>query len=167
MPTNDEARPAPPPVAAAALHGALVRTPAHVGPGLRIKGQISGNEDLKVDGKVEGPIILAGHRLTVGANSHVLGEIIAREVVIYGDVTGEIQAAERIEIKKDASVLGAVTTPRITIEEGARFKGAIEVERTNVESTVPDANALLALAEKEFKLKSIRSAGQSEDSPKT
>jgi cytoskeletal protein CcmA (bactofilin family) len=164
MPTNSDARTALPPTHVPGLRDAIVHTPAHVGSGLRIKGQITGNEDLKVDGEVEGPISLAGHRLTVGANSRVRGEIVAREVVVYGDVTGEIQAAERIEVKKDASVLGALTTPRITIEEGAHFKGAIEVERSTPQPG-PDPNALLALAEKEFKMKSIRSAGQSDEDP--
>jgi cytoskeletal protein CcmA (bactofilin family) len=163
MPTNNEVRAGLPPTHVPGLRDAIVHTPAHVGSGLRIKGQIIGNEDLKIDGEVEGPISLAGHRLTVGANSRVRGQIVAREVVVYGDVTGEIQAAERIEVKKHASVLGVLTTPRITIEEGAHFKGAIEVERSTGAQPSPDPNALLALAEKEFKMKSIRSAGQSDE----
>ncbi len=139
------------------LSGGTVRIPAHLGPGIRISGQIAGNEDLKIDGEVDGPISLVNHRLTVGASGRVRGEIVAREVVIYGMVVGDLRAAEWIEIKRDASVCGTVVTPRVTIEEGARFKGAMEID--NATALGADRNTLLALAEKDFKLRSIRSAG--------
>lgn len=85
------------------------------------------------------------------------GDIIAREIVIYGNVKGKLAGHDRIELKKDSSVLGSLTTPRIIIEDGAYFKGSIEIERNAAESR-PDPNTLLALAEKDFKMKSIRSA---------
>ena len=110
-------------------HVPVSRAPAWLGPGLKIKGQISGSEDLQVEGKIEGPISLGEHRLTVGQNAHVSGEITASEVVVYGEVTGNLLASGRIEIKNHGSVVGDLTTSRIMIEDGAYFKGAIEIAR--------------------------------------
>ena len=100
-------------------------------PTIRVKGEISGNEDLLVDGKVEGPISVGEHRLTVGHNGQVTGGLAAREIIIYGKVDGNLNVvSESIEIKKDASVIGDVTTRRIVIEDGAGFKGNIEIEES-------------------------------------
>jgi cytoskeletal protein CcmA (bactofilin family) len=110
-------------------HGTATRAPSWLGPGLTIKGQISGSEDLQVDCKVEGPISLGEHRLTVGQNAHVHGEITASEVIVYGDIKGSLLAKGRIEIKKHGSVVGDLTTSRIMIEDGAYYKGAIEIAR--------------------------------------
>jgi cytoskeletal protein CcmA (bactofilin family) len=84
---------------------------------------------LQVDGKVEGPVALAGQRLTVGRTGTLSSEVIAREVVVYGKLTGNLRASDRVEIKKDGSVIGDITTSRISIEDGAYFKGRIEIER--------------------------------------
>jgi cytoskeletal protein CcmA (bactofilin family) len=110
-------------------HVAATRAPSCLGPGLTIKGQISGTEDLQVDCKVEGPISLGEHRLTVGQNAHVNGEITAAEVIVYGDIKGSLLASGRIEIKKHGSVVGDLTTSRIMIEDGAYYKGSIEIAR--------------------------------------
>jgi cytoskeletal protein CcmA (bactofilin family) len=107
-----------------------VRAPAWLGPGIRVKGEIFGDEDLHVDGKVEGPVSLGGHRLTVGSSGRVAGEVVAREVVVYGAIDGGIRARDRIEIKKAGSVTGDLTTARIVIEDGAYFKGHIEIDRS-------------------------------------
>jgi cytoskeletal protein CcmA (bactofilin family) len=96
---------------------------------LKIKGQISGTEDLQVECKVDGPISLGEHRLTIGQNGHVSGEITASEVIVFGQVSGNLLASGRIEIKKHGSVIGDLTTSRIMIEDGAYFKGAIEIAR--------------------------------------
>ena len=109
--------------------GSGTRAPAGRGPGLKIKGQISGTEDLQVECKVDGPISLGEHRLTVGQNGHVSGEITASEVIVFGEVSGNLLASGRIEIKKHGSVIGDLTTSRIMIEDGAYFKGAIEIAR--------------------------------------
>jgi cytoskeletal protein CcmA (bactofilin family) len=94
-----------------------------------VKGQISGNEDLLVDGRVDGPISVGEHRLTVGQNGHVTGGLAAREIIICGKVDGnQAVVGESIEIRKDASVIGNVTTRRIVIEDGAGFKGNIEIQ---------------------------------------
>ncbi|PYU19413.1 MAG: cell shape determination protein CcmA [Acidobacteria bacterium] len=97
-------------------------------PTMRVKGEISGNEDLLVDGKVEGSISVGEHRLTVGHNGHVTGGLAAREIIVRGKVDGNHNiVSESIEIKKDASMIGDVTTRRIVIEDGAGFKGSIEI----------------------------------------
>jgi cytoskeletal protein CcmA (bactofilin family) len=102
---------------------------ARLGASLHIKGEISGNEDLQVDGTVEGLIQLDDRKLTVGSSAKVTADLVAREVIVYGSVKGNLRARDRIEIKKDGSVIGDLTTARIMIEDGAYFKGAIEIDR--------------------------------------
>jgi len=102
---------------------------SRLGVSLRIKGEISGNEDLHVDGEVEGLIRLDEGKLTVGVGAKVTADIIAREVVVYGKVKGNVRAMDKIEIKKDGSVTGDLTMAQIIVEDGAQFKGSIEIER--------------------------------------
>jgi cytoskeletal protein CcmA (bactofilin family) len=106
------------------------RASARLGSSLHVKGEISGSEDLLIDGSVEGLIQLDERKLTVGATAKVTADIIAREVVVYGTVKGNLRAKDRIEIKKDGSVNGDLTTSRIMIEDGAYFKGSIEIDKT-------------------------------------
>lgn len=106
------------------------RATARLGASLHVKGEISGNEDLLIDGSVEGLIQLDERKLTVGATAKVTADIIAREVVVYGSVKGNLRAKDRIEIKKDGSVNGDLTTARIMIEDGAYFKGSIEIDKS-------------------------------------
>jgi len=103
---------------------------ARLGSSLRIKGEISGNEDLHIDGSVEGQVLLGDRKLTVGASAKLTADVVAREIVVYGSVTGSLHAHGRIEIKKDGSVVGDLTTARIMIEDGAYVKGAVEIDRT-------------------------------------
>jgi cytoskeletal protein CcmA (bactofilin family) len=102
---------------------------SRLGASLHVKGEISGSEDLHVEGSVEGPIRLGGRNLTVGASAKLTGDIEAREVVVYGSVKGNLHAHDRIEIKKDGSIVGDLTTGRILIEDGASFKSSIEIDR--------------------------------------
>jgi cytoskeletal protein CcmA (bactofilin family) len=102
---------------------------ARLGQSLHFKGEISGNEDLHIDGSVEGLIHLEDRKLVIGASAKVTADVIAREVVVYGNVKGNLQARDRIEIKKDGSVVGDLTTARIMIEDGAYFKGSIEIDK--------------------------------------
>jgi cytoskeletal protein CcmA (bactofilin family) len=100
-----------------------------VSAGLRIKGEISGNEDLLVNGSVEGPIQLEEKTLTVGPEGKLIANVAAREVIVFGEVKGNLVARDRIQIKKEGSVVGDLTTGRIVIEDGANFKGSIEIIR--------------------------------------
>jgi cytoskeletal protein CcmA (bactofilin family) len=103
---------------------------ARLGATLHVKGEITGNEDLHIDGTVEGLVQLEDRKLTVGASAKVTADIIAREVVVDCNVKGNLRARDRIEIKKDGSVVGDLTTARIMIEDGAYFKGSIEIDKT-------------------------------------
>jgi cytoskeletal protein CcmA (bactofilin family) len=104
------------------------RSSARLGSSLQIKGQITGTEDLQIDGIVEGSISLRGHELTVGSTAQLKSEINAREVVVYGKVIGNLHARDRVDVRKDGSVVGDISTARITIEDGAQFKGRIEID---------------------------------------
>jgi cytoskeletal protein CcmA (bactofilin family) len=106
------------------------RATARLGPSLHVKGEIAGDEDLVIEGSVEGLVQVDAHKLTVGASAKVTADIIAGEVVVYGTIKGKLQAKNRIEIKKDGSVNGDLTTARILIEDGAYFKGSIEIDKS-------------------------------------
>jgi len=123
------------------------RTSSYLGPGLQIKGEITGNEDLKLDCKVEGLVSIGGFRLTVGPSAHLNGDIVAREAVISGEVNGDIRSCDRIEIMKSASIVGDLSTGKITIEEGAYFKGSVEVGSNNPQIGT-DLDTLLNSAKK-------------------
>jgi cytoskeletal protein CcmA (bactofilin family) len=123
------------------------RNLACLGASIEVKGRISGEEDLQVDGKVEGPVAVNGQRLTVGRTGQLSSEITAREVVVYGKVTGNLRARDRVEIKKDGSVIGDIWTARISIEDGAYFKGRIEIERANSASEAHEDAAVPVAAE--------------------
>jgi cytoskeletal protein CcmA (bactofilin family) len=92
-----------------------------------VKGEISGSEDLYVDGEVRGSIELRDNGLTVGPNGKVDANVTAREIVVHGTLNGNVQAADKIEIRKTGSILGDLTTARIIIEDGAYFKGSIDI----------------------------------------
>jgi cytoskeletal protein CcmA (bactofilin family) len=109
-----------------------------LGSSLRVKGDITGTEDLLIDGSVEGLVELDDRKLTVGPTAKVTADINARDVVVYGFVKGNVHAKGRIEIKKDGSVIGNLTTAQIMIEDGADFKGSIEIDRTDAK--VADKN---------------------------
>src|ERR1700690_397123 len=102
---------------------------ARLGASLHVKGEITGNEDLAIDGTVEGLVHLEDRKLTIGPSAKVTADIIAREVAVLGNVKGNLRARDRIEIKKDGSVVGDLTTARIMIEDGAYFKGSIEIDK--------------------------------------
>jgi cytoskeletal protein CcmA (bactofilin family) len=104
------------------------RANSYLGPGLRIKGEVTGNEDLTLDSNVEGLVSIGGFRLTVGPNAKLEADLTAREAMISGKVVGNISASDRIEVMKSASIEGNVSTGRIVIEEGAYFSGDLVVD---------------------------------------
>lgn len=103
-----------------------VRSSAVVGKTLVVHGTISGREDLLVDGRLEGDVDLPENRLTVGVGGHVQGSVKAREIVIFGSVNGNLDASERIEIKRAAKVVGDLKTARIMMEDESYFKGNVD-----------------------------------------
>jgi len=100
-----------------------------LGSSLRVKGNITGTEDLLIDGSIEGLIQLDERKLTVGTTAKLIADINARDVVVYGYVKGNVHATRKIEIKKSGSVNGNLTTAEILIEDGADFRGSIEIEK--------------------------------------
>lgn len=102
---------------------------AHIGRSVFIKGELSGSEDLYIDGNVEGNIELPGSNLMVGPNGRVRAGIRARGVIIEGKVDGDIEATERVELRKTAVLMGSIVTQRVSIEDGAYFKGGVDVKR--------------------------------------
>lgn len=100
---------------------------ATIGKAVKIVGQIYSKEDLFVDGDVEGTVELLEHRLTIGPNGKVQASVKAREVVVLGSIQGNVEANDRLEIRKDAKLVGDIKTARIVIEDGAYFKGSIDI----------------------------------------
>lgn len=100
---------------------------ATIGRTLYIKGEISGTEALYIDGRIEGKISMPESRVTIGRNGKVDASIQAREVVIMGKVTGNIQCSDRVDIRSEGSVTGDISTARISVEDGAALKGGIQV----------------------------------------
>ena len=103
-------------------------TVANIGKSLHIKGELSGSEDLTIDGKVEGKISLNGQHVTIGPNGHVTAEIHAKSVIVGGQMKGNVIADDRVEIAATGSMLGDVRAPRVVLVDGARFKGSIDMD---------------------------------------
>jgi cytoskeletal protein CcmA (bactofilin family) len=112
---------------------------ATIGKGLFIKGEIGGSESLFIDGKVEGSINLGGNRVTVGRNGQVAASITAREIVILGKVRGNISASDRVDIRAEGALTGDVIAARISIEDGAFFKGGIELRKAEAKASTQGA----------------------------
>jgi cytoskeletal protein CcmA (bactofilin family) len=102
---------------------------ATIGKSLVIKGEVTGSESLYIDGRVEGSINLSGNRVTVGRNGVVAANISAREIVVLGKVRGNLTASDRVDIRSDGSLTGDVVAARISIEDGAFFKGGIDIRK--------------------------------------
>jgi cytoskeletal protein CcmA (bactofilin family) len=96
---------------------------------LFIKGEINGSESLFIDGKVEGSVNLPGNRVTIGRNGQVAANINAREIVVLGKVRGNVSATDRVDIRAEGSLSGDVAAARISIEDGAFFKGGIDIRK--------------------------------------
>jgi cytoskeletal protein CcmA (bactofilin family) len=120
---------------------------ATIGRSLVIKGEVSGAEALYIDGRIEGKITLTDHRVTIGRNGSVQADIIAREVVVMGKVTGNIECTDRVDIRSEGVVNGNVSTIRISVEDGAVLKGGIQVksaENNRQNQPQPQAKAVEA-----------------------
>ena len=100
---------------------------ANIGKSISIKGDLSGNEDLEIEGKVEGKVDLPNNQLTVGSNGDVRAQVTAKSVVIVGRVSGDVHGTERVEIQATGVVEGDVTAPKLIVAEGARLNGSIHM----------------------------------------
>jgi cytoskeletal protein CcmA (bactofilin family) len=101
---------------------------AQIGKSVMIKGELSGSEDLYVDGQVEGSISLKGNSLTVGPHGQIKASVEAKGVIVQGKLDGNITASDRVELRKTAVVTGDISTQRISIEEGAYLKGKVDIQ---------------------------------------
>jgi len=124
---------------------------ATIGRTLVIKGEISGSEALYIDGRIEGKIIMPESRVTIGRNGKVDASIQAREVVVMGKVTGNIECSDRVDIRAEGSVSGDISTVRISVEDGAALRGGIQVRsdgkgNQSQNQTKPETKALAATA---------------------
>jgi cytoskeletal protein CcmA (bactofilin family) len=102
----------------------------NIGKSVIIKGELNGSEDLAIEGQVEGKIELRQNVLTIGPNGKIKAQVFAKSVVILGEVTGNVTATEKVDIRDNGSVDGDITAPRVAIAEGAHFRGSIDMQRT-------------------------------------
>jgi cytoskeletal protein CcmA (bactofilin family) len=109
----------------------------NIGKAVKIVGQIFTKEDLYVDGDVEGTLESQDNKVTIGPNGRVQASIRARDVVILGQVQGNVEATDKVDIRKDAKLVGDITTSRISIEDGALFKGSIDIKKAEVKQPAP------------------------------
>ena len=138
-PENKQQPPTPTPMSTPAVEPMPVSAPrnaalntqeqATIGKSLVIKGEVTGSESLYIDGRVEGSINLSGNRVTVGRNGVVAANISAREIVVLGKVRGNLTATDRVDIRNEGSLTGDVVAQRISIEDGAFFKGGIDIRK--------------------------------------
>ena len=112
---------------------------ARIGKSLVIKGELSGNEDLYIDGRIEGSIALQQNSLVVGPNGKVQAGVSAGKIVVHGTLDGDLRAGDRVELKKTGMVTGDIVAQRIAIEDGAFFKGKVEIQRDSRPESVKPA----------------------------
>ena len=156
MNPTQPAQPVPPPVAVAApsIPTPQKETPkagdphradvGHIGKSVQIKGELTGSEDLYLDGSIEGTVDLRDHSLIIGPNGKIKAAISARDLVVHGRIEGNVTATGRVELRKSCTLIGDVSTQRIVIEYGAFFKGAIDIKERAVEARKPLAVAATA-----------------------
>ena len=105
------------------------RTVVNIGKSVVIKGELNGSEDLTIEGQVEGKIELRQNVLTIGANARIKAQVFAKSVIILGEVTGNVSASEKVDIRDNGSVDGDIAAPRVAIAEGAHFRGSIDMQK--------------------------------------
>ena len=108
---------------------------ASIGKSIIINGELSGSEDLTIEGRVDGKIELKDHMLTVGLNGRIKAQVSAKSIVVFGQVTGNLTATEKVDIKEKGSVEGDIVSPRIAIADGSHFKGTIDMQRKPEQTT--------------------------------
>ena len=112
----------------------------NIGKSVVIKGELNGSEDLTIEGHVEGTIQLRDHVLTIGPNGKIKAQVFAKAVIVLGEVTGNVTASEKVDIRDNGSVDGDIISPRVAIAEGAHFRGSVDMQR-KADKTQPGASA--------------------------
>jgi cytoskeletal protein CcmA (bactofilin family) len=157
---------APPAADAARTHSApsepqrgLERSTVNIGKSVVIKGELSGSEDLTIEGQVDGKIELRQNVLTIGPNGKIKAQVFAKSVVILGEVTGNVTASEKVDIRDNGSVDGDIAAPRVAIAEGAHFRGSIDMQRAGASTKAAEK------ADQKADAKQAATAGQSAQAP--
>ena len=119
-------------------------TPGTIGKSVVIKGELSASEDLTIEGQVEGKVELKNNTLTIGSNGKIKASVFAKAVIVQGEVTGNINASEKIDIRDAGSVDGDLASPRVAIADGAHFRGSIDMQRTGGAKTADAPKATAA-----------------------
>jgi cytoskeletal protein CcmA (bactofilin family) len=145
-PTNqNNTAPATEPVRSSdSLRGMEKGGPVNIGKSVVIKGELTGSEDLTIEGHVEGKIELRQNVLTIGPNGRIKAQVFAKSVVILGEVTGNVTASEKVDLRDNGSVDGDIAAPRVAIAEGAHFRGSIDMQRAGVKGDAPKAETAKA-----------------------
>jgi cytoskeletal protein CcmA (bactofilin family) len=141
-PPAPAASPAAPAVAASGAQHHDVRTQierdrVNIGKSVIIKGELSGSEDLTIEGHCEGRIELRDNVLTIGPNGKIRAEVFAKSVVVLGEVVGNVTASEKVDIRDNGSVDGDIVSPRVAIAEGAHFRGSVDMQRAGAKPAAP------------------------------
>src|SRR5688572_17337573 len=119
---------APPPRPEASRHN-MEKDIVNIGKSVVIKGELNGSEDLTIEGHVEGTIQLRDHVLTIGPNGKIKAQVFAKAVIVLGEVTGNVTASDKVDIRDNGSVDGDIVSPRVAIAEGAHFRGSVDMQR--------------------------------------
>lgn len=109
----------------------------NIGKSVVIKGELNGSEDLTIEGHVDGKIELRDHVLTIGPNGKIKAQVFAKSVIVLGEVTGNVSATEKVDIRENGSVEGDIVAPRVAIAEGAHFRGSVDMQRTGKPASGP------------------------------
>ena len=118
----------------------------NIGKSVVIKGELNGSEDLTIEGHVEGTIQLRDHVLTIGPNGKIKAQVFAKAVIVLGEVTGNVTASDKVDIRDNGSVDGDIVSPRVAIAEGAHFRGSVDMQRKATTSQQPRAEVKPAAA---------------------
>ena len=144
--SNQTANPAPAPERSSDTYRGMEKGPVNIGKSVVIKGELTGSEDLTIEGHVEGKIELRQNVLTVGPNGKIKAQVFAKSIVILGEVTGNVTATEKVDLRDNGSVDGDISAPRVAIAEGAHFRGSIDMQRGSTKSDAKPAAAAAAAA---------------------
>jgi cytoskeletal protein CcmA (bactofilin family) len=150
-PTSGQPAAAPQPPAPATIGGAPALRPdmghhmekdiVNIGKSVVIKGELNGSEDLTIEGHVEGTIQLRDHILPIGPNGRIKAQVFAKSVIVLGEVTGNVTASDKVDIRDNGSVDGDIISPRVAIAEGAHFRGSVDMQRKGGQPAKPEAKA--------------------------
>jgi len=116
----------------------------NIGKSVVIKGELNGSEDLTIEGNVEGTIQLRDHVLTIGPNGRIKAQVFAKAVIVLGEVTGNVTASEKVDIRDNGSVDGDIIAPRVAIAEGAHFRGSVDMQKKSGAQTQPKPATVVA-----------------------